>query len=429
MKRTVRVLCALLVAVILATSASAAKAIFVSPNGSGTTEQKTTAAPTVLTPTVPKTETTTTTSGGFIFNGPSRVYTAADLPKPTYPTCYPTYPICPGYVPACQTTCGYYGGWYRPAPYDVLINGKYYTVENARAEIENYLDRTAYNLIMVEGERRTICEGAYYVSSNPSVAYYDAASGKLVANRTGSSTVYVYTKGGVPIARLDVSVLVRASFEKLNDILYVSTDAWNIGIDGSTVCSVKSASGKAYSDILYKVIRGYDYGCVGEENGKISGRANGAVIVRAYSKANPDVYGDVLVYVGSLTSAIFDGYWTTCPTGVQVTSWGYDVSDYIAAKNAIINGWIKSAEGIFIPVVRLSDAVKTNPDGTKEATKVLYGDTLSYLDLLRLAYTDRTSLTKVLAGYNTVKYGSDKIIVNALDERTVLLAQILGLID
>ena len=73
--------------------------------------------------------------------------------------------------------------------------------------------------------------------------------------------------------------------------------------------------------------------------------------------------------------------------------------------------------------------MKTNEDGTKEQTKVLYGDTLSYLDLLRLAYTDRTNLTKVLAAYNTVKYGSDKIVVNALDERTVLLAQILGLLD
>ncbi|MBO7404205.1 MAG: hypothetical protein J6V24_04525, partial [Clostridia bacterium] len=82
-----------------------------------------------------------------------------------------------------------------------------------------------------------------------------------------------------------------------------------------------------------------------------------------------------------------------------------------------------------IPVIRLSDAVRTNDDGTTEKTKVLYGDTLSYLDLLRLAYTDRTNLHKVLAGYNTVKYGSDKIVVNALDDRTILLAQILGLID
>ena len=137
----------------------------------------------------------------------------------------------------------------------------------------------------------------------------------------------------------------------------------------------------------------------------------------------------MLVYVGNLTAAVFDGYWQTCPTGVQVISWGYDVADYIAAQSAFVNGWIKSTEGIFIPIIRLADAVKTNTDGTKEPTKVLYGDTLSYLDLLRMAYTDRASLTKVLAGYNTVKYGSDKIVVNALDDQTILLAQILGLLD
>ena len=421
MKRCARALAALLFASILATSVSA-KTIFVAPKGDGTTAPTTQVTqPVVTTPTVPAAQTQTTTApGGFIFNGPAAVYSASDLPKA------PVYPVYTPVVPQIQT---YFGGWYRPSPYDILVGGKYYTVADARAELEKYLDRTAYNLIMTEGERRTICAGAYYVSSNPSVAYYDTNTGKLVANHNGSAKVYVYTKGGVPIARLDVSVLVRASFEKLNDILYVSTDAWNIGIEEATNCTVTSASGKVYNDILYKVIRGFDYGRVGEENGKISGKANGAVIVRAYSKSNPDVYGDVLVYVGSLTAAVFDGYWTTCPTGVQVTSWGYDVSDYIAAQNAVINGWIKSAEGLFIPIVRLSDAVKTNEDGTKEQTKVLYGDTLSYLDLLRLAYTDRTNLTKVLAAYNTVKYGSDKIVVNALDERTVLLAQILGLLD
>ena len=428
MKRTVRTLAALLLAAILATSVSA-KSIFVSPTGSGTTAETATATqPAATTPaaTTPAATTTTTSTGGFIFNGPAPVYTDKNLPKAQTPIYYPSY------VPygVCTTTVpSYVGGWYRPAPYDILTGGKYYTVADARTELDNYLARNAYNLVMIEGERRTICTGAYYVSSNPSVAYYDTASGKLVANHNGSATVYVYTNGGVPIARLDVSVLVRTVFDQKNDILYVTTDAWNIGIEEATLCSVKSASGKTYNDILYKVIRGFDYGRVGEENGKISGKANGPVIVRAYSKSNPDVYGDVLVYVGSQTAAVFDGYWTTCPTGIQVMNWGYDVSDYIVAQNAIINGWIKSAEGIFIPVIRLSDAVKTNEDGTTEQTKVLYGDTLSYLDLLRLAYTDRTNLTKVLAGYNTVKYGSDKIVVNAFDDRTILLAQILGLID
>lgn len=425
MKRTVRTLAALLLAAILATSVSA-KAIFVSPTGSGTTEQTTTASQPASA--AKATESKTTAAGGFIFNGPAPVYTAGNLPKAPTPIYYPSY--VPSAIPtAVPSYPSYIGGWYRPAPYDILAGGKYYSIADARAEIENYLSRNAYNLIMIEGERRTICTGAYYVSSNPSVAYFDTASGKLVANHNGSATVYVYTNGGVPIARLDVSVLVRTIFDQKNDILYVSTDAWNIGIEEATLCSVKSASGKTYNDILYKVIRGFDYGRVGEENGKISGKANGPVIVRAYSKSNPDVYGDVLVYVGSLTAAVFDGYWTTCPNGIQVTSWGYDVSDYIAAQNAIVNGWIKSAEGIFIPVIRLTDAVRTNDDGTTEKTKVLYGDTLSYLDLLRLAYTDRTNLHKVLAGYNTVKYGSDKIVVNALDDRTILLAQILGLID
>lgn len=419
MKRTVRVLAALLFAAILATSVSA-KTLFVGPTNSGATAEEASK----ITFTAPAAETETkTNAGGAVFYSPAPVYTAANYPKIQEPTyVYVTSP----YGTVLPT---FAGGWYRPAAYDILTGGKYYTVADALTEIQNYLSQNAYKLIMTEGERRTICEGAYYVSSNPSVAYFDAASGKLVANRNGTSQVYVYTKGGVPITRLDVNVLVRSSYEKKNDILYVSTDKWNIGVEEATLCSVKSASGKVYNDILYKVVRGFDYGRVGEENGKISGKANGTVIVRAYSKANPDVYGDVLVYVGNLTAAVFDGYWQTCPTGVQVISWGYDVADYIAAQSAFVNGWIKSTEGIFIPIIRLADAVKTNTDGTKEPTKVLYGDTLSYLDLLRMAYTDRASLTKVLAGYNTVKYGSDKIVVNALDDQTILLAQILGLLD
>ena len=164
MKKTVRVLAALLVAVILATSASAAKAIFVSPNGSGTTEQKATVAPPTFTPPAETKTTATTAPGGFVFNGPAPVYTASDFPKTPAPTClYPSYPVYTGCTAPCQPcgTYGYYGGWYRPAPYDILAGGKYYTVADARAEIDQYLARTAYNLIMTEGERRTICEGAY----------------------------------------------------------------------------------------------------------------------------------------------------------------------------------------------------------------------------------------------------------------------------
>ena len=92
-----------------------------------------------------------------------------------------------------------------------------------------------------------------------------------------------------------------------------------------------------------------------------------------------------------------------------------------------VTGWIRT-DGICIPVVRIMNAVETYPDGSTRPTTVVVGDTLSYLDLLRLAYGDKSGVTTVIGAYNLDRYNYPGIVYNAYDYRTILLGAILGLI-
>ena len=56
------------------------------------------------------------------------------------------------------------------------------------------------------------------------------------------------------------------------------------------------------------------------------------------------------------------------------------------------------------------------------------GASLSYLDLLRLCYGDRSSLTSLIGQYNIQRYGASGIVVNAYDYQTLYTAYLLGLL-
>ena len=72
--------------------------------------------------------------------------------------------------------------------------------------------------------------------------------------------------------------------------------------------------------------------------------------------------------------------------------------------------------------------METLPDGGKRPTVVVSGDSLSYLDLLRLAYGSKTDVSTVIGAYNCDRFGYPGIVYNAYDYRTILLGAILGLI-
>ena len=403
MKKSLRVLSAVLVAVMLGAAAVvpvSAKTLFVSQEVA------------TLVPNSPK-----------AYEERNPVYAPGAVVYTKETETYTKVVQLPDYCPA-------YGGgwsWYRPSCGDILRGGCYYGADEGRRLVNEYLDANAHQTIMLIGDKRSFCDGAYYYSTDPSVCYYDYSAGKLVAKSWGTAHVYVYTRGGVPITRLDVNVRHEHPGETNADTLILTPDNWNPSVGGLSTISVKSKSGKVYNDIVFTIVSGRDRAYFGDTSGKIFGVKNGTVIVRAYSKSNDRIFGETFLYVGNYTSSVYDGCWSSCKDGISVSRWGYDVYDICGVNPSYVTGWIRT-DGICIPVIRISDAVETLPDGGKRPTVVVSGDSLSYLDLLRLAYGSKTDVSTVIGAYNCDRFGYPGIVYNAYDYRTILLGAILGLI-
>ena len=402
MKKTLRVISAVLLAAMLGTAAvvpASAKTLFVSQEVATYVPN----SPKAYEPRNPA-----TAPGSVVYTRETATYTSVVQ----LPDCRPDY-------------CGW--GWYRPSCGEILRGGCYYGVDEGRRYVNDYLDANAYNTIMLVGDRRSFCDGAYYYSTDPSVCYYDYSCGCLVGKTDGTAHVYVYTRGGVPITRLDVNVRRELPGEKNADTLILTPDNWNPSVGGTSCIGVRSRSGKVYNDIVFTITKGFGRACIGETSGILSGLGNGTVIVRAYSKSNDRIFGETFLYVGGYTASVYDGCWNTCRDGICVSNWGYDVYDICGVNPSYVTGWIRT-DGICIPVVRMAPAVQTNPDGSHTCTTILTGDSLSYLDLLRLAYGDRCNVATVIGAYNLDRYNCPGIVYNAYDYRTILLGAILGLI-
>ena len=403
MKKSLKVISAALLAVLLLAAAVlpvSAKTLFVSQEVATLVPN----SPKALEPRNP-----VNAPGAIVYKGQTETYTKV-VQLPDY---------CPSYG---------YGGWswYRPTAGDILRGGCYLGADEGRTAVSQYLADNCYNITMLVGDKRSFCDGAYYYSTDPSVCYYDYAAGKLVAKSIGLAQVYVYTRGGVPMIRLDVGVRAEFPGEKNADTLILTPGTWNPSSYGSTSLTVTSKSGKLYNDIAFSVIRGYNVAYVAD--GKINTYGSGPVVIRAYSKSNQNVWGETFLYAGSYTSSVYDGCWSSCKDGIRVSGWGYDVYDVCGLNGSYVSGWIRT-DGIYIPVVKVYDATPA-PTAVPAATgsKILVGDSLTYLDLLRMAYGEKDSVTTVLGLYNLNRYGTTGIIYNAYDYRTVLLASILGLL-
>lgn len=303
----------------------------------------------------------------------------------------------------------------------IIGGGKYYSTAAAKVELAKYFDENSYNMHFSKGDERTFCEGAYFYSTDPDVVYYDYKTGKLVAESIGSADVYVYTAGGVPFFRLDVSVGRKSTTPTLE----VVPEDWHLEIGETTTFKVTASDGKVYDDIELSIWKGSDKAKLGGQSGKLTAEENGAVVIHASSKSNKNIYGDALVYIGSYTGAVKEGCWTKCDGGIRVDNWYGD----ICGNFGKINGWIKSAEGILIPVLKLEDATVYDKDGTSAETTILTMGSVSILDYLKGAYGDKCDVIDIIKKYNLLKDGvsCDKNVFDYadLDIKNIILSQII----
>lgn len=306
-----------------------------------------------------------------------------------------------------------------------LYGAKYYTKADAQAAIEEYFKANTYDIYMTEGQSKTFCEDAYFYSDTPDVAYYDYRNGTIVAEGNGSAEVYVYTKGGVPFFKLNVYVSRKFSNTKENPTLTVTPDEWRLDVGEKTGFTVTSSDGKEYDDIVLSVKLGAKRVELTQVTNELTAKKNGAVVVYAYSKSNPDICGETILYIGQYEYMIREGCWNYDKDCIKVNDWYCGWScDY--DFYSCVTGWIKSAEGIFIPVVKLKDAV-VDDDGTLRDTTIATFGKVSYLDLLRDAYGDKELMASIIEKYNLYKYGfwfEDGKLCGKIDPRYFYMSQL-----
>lgn len=325
-----------------------------------------------------------------------------------------------GYVKTAST-----GTIYKNTKPLTIENGKYYSKKDAKTELENYYANHTYDVYMYEGDSRIFCDGAYFVSTDNNVVYYDYKNGCLVANDSGNADVYVYTKGGVPFFRLSVAVINKVNGK--HSTLDLIPDEWHLDGAGDTT-SFTVVTDKDYDsdDFKLSVVHGSDIAYF-NKNGELKVTGNGPIIVRVSLKSNANVYGEALLYSGTYVSSFYDGYYTHTGNCYRTDYWGYDY-DIGDIRDCYIDGWIKSAEGIFVPVLKKSTATVIDGDKSK-VTTVVSGDNVSIADLIRDAYGDKDDIYEIIKKYNVFKgkdYKCDKVTYDDFDYIRYLLSQMTG---
>lgn len=305
-----------------------------------------------------------------------------------------------------------------------IDGGKYYSRKDAEKELENYYAAHTYDFYMYEGDERIFCDGAYFVSTNNDVVYYDYEEDRLVANDAGSAYVYVYTKGGVPFFRLDVSVInkIGSTYSTLDLV----PDDWHLdGAGDSTGFTIVTNGDYEAEDFKLSVVHGDEIASINKD-GELKATGTGPIVVRVSLKSNANVYGEALLYAGKYVSSFYDGYYTYSGNKYVTNYWGYDY-DIGDIRDYYINGWIKSQEGIFIPVLKKSKGTVVDGDTEKTTTVVSYGN-VSIADLIRDAYGDKDDLYEIITKYNLFKgkdYKKEIVTSDDFDYIMYILAQMI----
>ena len=236
------------------------------------------------------------------------------------------------------------------APAKTMVGGKYIKLADAGAELENYFKSNTYNVKMFITESRIFAEDCYFYSGNSAVVSYNYRTGELVAKDRGTADVYVFTKGGVPLLRLTIEVVDHFSYdeEDMADRLNVSAEAYNLPEWKYSSLSTTAVSGEVYEDIEYAPVFGENHIGVDGTKGGFLTYKEGVAIIRAYRDADPEVYGETIVYAGKYNSAVRAGRWYATKNNVfYFKDWCYDV----ATPFTYLTGWIKTPGGMLIPVV------------------------------------------------------------------------------
>ena len=303
--------------------------------------------------------------------------------------------------------------------------GKYYSKKDAEKELEKYFKEHTYTYYMYKGDERTFCDGAYFVSTDSDVVYYDYEEGRLVAKDSGNAYVYVYTKGGVPFFRIDVNVINKLG--NTYSTLDLIPDEWHLdGAGDTTGFTVVTNKDYDADDFYFTIAHGKDIASI-TKSGKLKVTGTGPIVVRAALKANSNICGEALLYSGEYVSFFYDGYYKYDGGKYETNYWGcdYDIGDL---RDCYIYGWIKSAEGIFIPVLKKSEGIIIDYDGSsKQGTVVSYG-IVSIADLLRDAYGDKEDLYEIIEKYNLFKgkdYKKDIITGDDFDYVKYILSQMI----
>ncbi len=286
-----------------------------------------------------------------------------------------------------------------------LWGAKYYSRSDAKKALEEYFAENTYDMYMDEGQEKTFCSNAYFYSSDPETVYYDKKAGTLVANQSGTAHIYVYTEGGVPFFKLNVYVARDFTHRETAATLNIVPDSWRLEVGDTTKFTITASDGKEYDDIVLEIAAGRDKAKLGQISGKLTAEENGAVVVHAYSQSHRSVTGDALIYIGPYTNAITDGgwSWSSGKDCISVNSW-CSSADWCGDYYSCLNGWIKSAEGILIPIIKVMD-VTVNDHGDIYDTSAILTGSMSYIDLLRQAYGCKDDICDIINRYNLYKYG------------------------
>ncbi len=291
-----------------------------------------------------------------------------------------------------------------------IKGGKYYSKVDAEKELKNYFDSHTYDLVLYEDDERIFCDGAYFSSTDNKVVYYDYRTGRLVANDSGTASVYVYTNGGVPFFRLDVQVVNKPG--KNPTVVDLIADEWHLDGAGDTTTFTIKSDKYEEDDFNYYIAHGSDIASI-TKSGKLTVTGNGPIVVRAMHKKYSNVCGETLIYSGEYISAFQEGYYTYKDNKYTTHYWGYDIGDF---RDCYINGWIKSTEGIFVPVLKKFEGTVVREDGSSKETTIITSANVTVADLIREAYGDKKDLYYVIDKYNLFKGKDYKKTVVTYDD-------------
>lgn len=232
-----------------------------------------------------------------------------------------------------------------------ISGGKYYPA--SQVSVDKFFENNTYMLTMHYGEVQLFETGYKMYSADSSIAlcYNDGKNQVLEGKNLGKTYVYLYTNGGVPFLRLEVLVVGNA-YNTASGTIDVIPGIWKLdGYGSSTTLDVWAD--KKYDDITLSVA----YGSAYIENGKVTANGDGPIVVVAYSKSKPEIQGYAVLYAGSYTSAIYNGYWQNGNQGINCSYWN---GNLWADNSYTICGWVIVGKS-YIPVIDKTSMVSSFP--------------------------------------------------------------------